>query len=65
MSSKLRSFEIVVRSPKSGGFHTQTLKVDGAGVGKISARLSAMRQLRSSFPIKEGHEFIGIKEVHK
>ena len=63
--SKLHSFDITVRSPRKGAFHTQTLKVDGAGVGKISARLSAMRQLRSSFPTKDGHEFIGIKEVHK
>jgi hypothetical protein len=63
--SKLRSFEIVVRSPKSGGFITQTLKVDGAGVGKIGARLSALRQLRHSFPIKGGHEFTGVKEVSK
>jgi len=63
--SRLHSFDITVRSPRKGTFHTQTLKVDGAGVGKTSARLSALRQLRSSFPTKEGHEFIGIKEVHK
>ena len=63
--SRLHSFNITVRSPRKGGFHTQTLKVDGAGVGKIGARLSALRQLRNSFPIKGGHEFIGIKEVRK
>lgn len=65
MISKLRSFDITVRSPKSGGFITQTLKVDGAGEGKIGARLSALRQLRHSFPINGGHEFTGVREVGK
>ena len=56
---------LTVRHPKEGGHHTQTHKVDGSASGYNGCRLAAINQLRRSFPMKEGHEIIGIKEVSK
>ena len=58
-------FGITVRHPREGGHQVQTHKVDGSGSGIINCRLAAINQLRKSFPMKGGHEIVGIKEVHK